>query len=323
MKKTKESRGMFMRLYNIYYLCTSCLPALEKTKTIEVKSGGVIVGWRIEGWNECKIALSELYKISCLQEYVERTFNTLINIERNQSIPNVSTDTGRRFANELRNLCHATNTIIRLYQSMELGDSQVGVDVKIPKCDSLKEYMYYLKEIDFIFTQCPYLLSDEEEIKFNNVDVGSQWLSFFVAAAGTFGILNNLAKLVDKAIAIKSHLITLRQQEEMLETMKIKNDIMEETVDVFKQMKQKLLNDCVSDLESEIGGLKDGEERGKVGKSIEKLSMLIDKGVEIYSSIEAPNEVKVLFPANDNNPILPDNIIKLLEDKSNKTTNNE
>ena len=61
--------------------------------------------------------------------------------------------------------------------------------------------------------------------------------------------------------------------------------------------------------------MKDGEERGKVEKTLEKMVLLIDKGVEIYSSIETTNEVKALFPTNENNPILPDNIVKLLEKK--------
>ena len=36
--------------------------------------------------------------------------------------------------------------IIDLYELLELGGSSAGIDVKIPKCDSLKEYMDYLKE---------------------------------------------------------------------------------------------------------------------------------------------------------------------------------
>lgn len=95
----------------------------------------------------------------------------------------------------------------------------------------------------------------------------------------------------------------------------MKNEITEETVGVFKQMKQKLLDDSVSDLVSELGELKDGEERGKVEKTLEKMVVLMDKGVEIYSSIETPNEVKALFPTNEDNPILPDNIVKLLGKK--------
>lgn len=315
MGNTKESRYKFMRLYNIYYVCASCLPSLDKVKTSEIKIGSTVTGVKIEQWRECKLALNELHKISCLQLYVDNTFGALNDIERDQEIPSVSPDRGRRFMNELRNLRHSVKTVIRLYESMDIGKSQIGIDVKIPKCESLKEYMEYLKELDFIFTQCPYLLSQEEEIKFNNVDVGSQWLSFFVATAGTFGILNNLAKIIDKAIAIKSHLITLKQQEEMLETMKLKKEATEEVIDVFKTMKRVAMEGYVKDLEGELGELNDGEECGKVEKTLEKLVMLMDKGVEIYSSIETPNEIKALFPMNEDNLILPDNIVKLLENK--------
>lgn len=304
-----------MRLYNIYYVCASCLPSLDKVKTLEIKNGSAVTGVKIQQWGECKLALNELHKISCLRTYVDNTFGILNDIEKDQEMPSVSPDRGRRFMNELRNLRHSVKTVIRLYESMDIGKSQIGIDVKIPKCESLKEYMDYLKEIDFIFTQCPYLLSNEEEIKFNNVDVGSQWLSFFIAASGTFYILNNLGALVNMAIAIKSNLLLLKQQEEQVKAMQLKGEVMEETVDVFKQMKQKVLDDSVSDLEAEIGELKDGEERGKVGKTLEKMVVLMDKGVEIYSSIQTPNEVKALFPANENNPILPDNIVKLLEKK--------
>lgn len=229
--------------------------------------------------------------------------------------PDVTNSVADNFLNALNDLKVAAGTIVSLYESLELGESTSGIDVKIPECDSLKEYMEYLREVDFIFTQCPYLLSDEEEIKFKNVDVGSQWLTFALITAGTFGVLNNLAKIVEKAIAIKSHMLLLRQQEEMLETMKLKNEATQETLDVFRKMKRIAMEDSVKDLESELGELQDGEERGKVEKTLEKLCVLMDKGVEIYSSIETPNEVKALFPMSDNNPILPDNIVKLLEKK--------
>lgn len=306
-----------MRLYNIYYVCKSCLDALENVKSREQRIGSSLSGYYIDGWRDCDIALNELYKISCLQEYVENTYNSLNIIQKAQATPSVSVDAGRKFMNELGNLHNSVKTIIRLYDSMEIGESKVGIDVKIPKCESLKDYMNYLKDIDFVFTQCPYLLDSEEEIKFNNVDVGSQWLSFFVATAGTFGILNNLAKLVEKTISIKSSILALKQQEEMLETLKLKKEATEETIGVFKKMKRITMEGYVKELEADIGELKDGEERGKVEKTLEKMATLIDKGVEIYASIETPNEVKALFPANENNPILPNNIIKLLESKDN------
>lgn len=309
-----------MRLYNIYYICCVCKDEIDENLDLVSNKNekGQIVSYRIKGWGKCRKALEQLRNISCLKEYSENVYGTIGVIERDQENPVVSPDVKNRFEKSLNELKIAIESIKRLYRSLDIGESSAGIDIKIPKCETLKEYVDYLKEIDFIFSQCPYLLSSEEEVKFNNVDVGSQWITFSVITAGTFCILNNLAKLIDKAIFIKSHIISLKQQEEILETMRLKNEATNETIDVFKKMKRMVMDGYVNDLESEIGELSNGEERGKVEKSLEKLSLLIDKGVEIYSSIDTPNEVKVLFPTNEDNLILPDNIIKLLEKKDDK-----
>lgn len=317
MANSNESRNKLMRLYNIYYICSVCKSEIDKNVRISEKrnSNNAIVGYEIMGWKECKNAIEQLKKISCMKEYSEEVYNTLNIFERDKPIPEISTETKEKFERKLNELTIALEAIKSLYDSLNIGKSSAGIDVKIPKCNSLKEYMDYLKDIDFILSQCPYLTLDDEEVRFNNVDVGSQWLTFFIVSAGTFSILNNLAKIVDKAVAIKSHILLLKQQEKMLKEMQTKQEVLEETVDVFKKMKSDVLDGSIKELENEIGELKDGEERGKVSKTLEKLVYLMDKGVEIYSSIETPNEIKALFPMNDDNPILPDNIVKLLEKK--------
>lgn len=307
-----------MKFYNIYYICKSCIEKIENVliKEIRNSSNNALNGYRIWYWNDCKTILPELERISSLQKYVNNVCKTMNFYALEQSAPELSVEAYKRFKEEFGKLETAVNTIIDLYEMMELGKTDCGIDVKIPSCDSLKEYMDYLKEIDFVFTQCPYLQCDKEQIKFRNVDVGSQWLKFIVGSAGGFYILNNLAKLIERAIAMKSYLKTIRQQDEMLKTMQLKNEVTTETIDAFKTMKRITMEGYVKELESELGELKDGEERGKVEKSLEKLAELIDKGVEIYSSIETPNEVKALFPMSENNVLLSDNIVKLLEEKS-------
>lgn len=306
-----------MRLYNIYYICSVCKSEINDKVEIKERrnANNSIEGYEIIGWGNCRKSLEQLKKISCMKEYADCVYETLGIFERDKNIPLVSTNVKDKFVSELNKLKIALEAIEKLYISLNIGKSNAGIDVKIPICNSLKEYMDYLKDIDFIFTQCPYLILDDEEVRFNNVDVGSQWLTFVIVSAGTFSILNNLAKIVDKAVAIKSNILLLKKQEEMLKEMQMKNEVMEETVDVFKKMKSDVLEGSIKDLENEIGELKDGEECGKVSKTLEKLVYLMDKGVEIYSSIETPNEIKALFPMNDDNPILPDNIVKLLEKK--------
>lgn len=43
-------------------------------------------------------------------------------------------------------------TIIELYESMKLDNSGYGLDIKLPPCDDLKNYISYLKDIDFLFS---------------------------------------------------------------------------------------------------------------------------------------------------------------------------
>ncbi len=302
-----------MRLYNIFYICKSCLPIIKETKTSELENNSNVV--MIRNWGECKKSMDVLQTLECFEERISKLYKLL---DWRVKIDDVRLPVGEKpvFDKYIGEISYAVETLVKLCDDMEMGKAGSGIDVKIPKCKSLKEYMGYLKEVDFIFTQCPYLLNDQEEIQFKNVDVGSQWLAFAVVGiSGAFYILNNLAKLIQKAIAIKSNVLVYRQQEEILKEMQSKNEVMDETVETFKRFKQDILDKSVSELESDIGELKDGEERDKVKKTLENMVVLMDKGVEIYSSIETPKEIKVLFPFEKDTAILPDNILKLIEEK--------
>ena len=76
------------------------------------------------------------------------------------------------------------------------------------------------------------------------------------------------------------------------------------------------MSEVTTSLENEISSLEDGEQRGRLEKSLEKLCNLLDKGVEIYASIDTPNDVQVLFPTLNEQEKLPDTLLKYLEDKS-------
>ena len=59
----------------------------------------------------------------------------------------------------------------------------------------------------------------------------------------------------------------------------------------------------------------DGEERDKTKKTLEKLIDLLDKGVEIYSSANAPEEIKLLFPALETEKLIESKEVKFLPAK--------
>ena len=201
---------------------------------------------------------------------------------------------------------------------MELGEARNGIDVKIPECDSLAEYIKYLKEIDFIFTHCPYLQHKDGMIKFDTVDVGSRWITFLIGSAAVTFILTNLASIIDKAIQLKSHLTSLDQQKEILETQKKQNKALDSNMEIFEVLRKHYISEAVKEIENSNNNvpLDDPEDRSRLEKSLEKLCDLLDKGVEFYASIDAPKETQVLFPVVNSTLELSENVLKLLEDKN-------
>ena len=145
--------------------------------------------------------------------------------------------------------------------------------------------------------------------------MGSTWLTFVIGGAAATTIISNLAKIVDNAIKMKSHITTVKMQEEALRTLEIKDEIAAEVLEAYKKTNQVLTQNSVTELERELGKLKDGEERDKVGKTLEKLGFWMEKGMQIYSAIDAPTEIKDVFPKQQEVSFLSDDIMKLLENK--------
>ncbi len=307
-----------MRLYNIYYLCKEYEDTFLK---FSIRQTNISDVYKVENWEGYTEGLSIIRQIVFLQPYVDALYDIVPVFVRGKKQPEIDSVTRNALLASNKGILNKMQAIIELYESLNLGEEFDGVDIKIPKCNSLGEYISYLKDIDFIFEQCPFLQHKDGTIKFKNVDVGSQWLTFLiVAASGTAAvtyILNNLAMLLDKAVQLKSHLINLREQEEIVRSKKLGNDALESSLEIFEDLKKHYLAEAVNELETNNteNPLKDGEERGKVEKSLEKLCGLLEKGVEIYASIGTDKDIQILFPALGDKTELPGDILGLIEDK--------
>jgi len=306
-----------LKLHNIYYLCKNLFDILN---AVTFDTHEINRSYYINNWLKYVDALNAIYQIPMFKKTSEQIYECIPVFVRKQNRPIVDADTKNNF-NRLNNSVLAQmKTIINLYESMEINNDGDGIDVKIPVCKDLDEYIYYLKELNFIFTQCPYLLCKDEKIQFSNVDVGSNWLSFLIelsaGSAMTCYILTNLAKILGKVLVLKSHYQSIKEQEEALKIAKKKTELLDEEKEIFTTLKKYYMNDAIDKLEEEIEPLKNGEEKGKVEKSLEKLTNLLDKGVEIYASLDTPKDVQVLFPEISETKKLPDNVLKLLEDNT-------
>lgn len=307
-----------MRLYNTYYVCKKFVDDISELSFASMNSGQA---YEIQQWGGYKEALLAVRQVPFLKAYVDAFYNTIPVFVREDKGPRIDPNTRNKLEAKKRVIVDKMQTVIELYEDLNIAPNENGIDVKIPSCSSLKEYRAYLKDIDFVFSQCPFLQHESGEIRFHAVDVGSQWLTFLImAASGTAVIsyiLGNLAQLVDKAVQVKSHLLNLKQQEEILRSQKLSNEVLETSIESFHILRKHYLEEAVKEIESENDNatLQDYEERGRAEKSLEKLCTLMEKGVEIYASVNTRHEIQILFPALGGNMELPESVLKLIEDK--------
>lgn len=309
-----------MRLYNVYYLCKV---SIDGIKGLDYRKNDYPNGQSditVLGWKKAVQSYEIVSEIDFLKEEVEVLQAAIPAYAQNAEDPNVSMATYNAIRSWNYQLLTKIQAIIDLHESVgDTVEAQAGIDIKIPKCDSFKEYIQYLKDLDFVFSQCPLISQSSEEIVFNTVDVAPMWLSFFIKAEkGQNYILSTLSKMTEVAMKVKSNWVVVKQQEAILKRLQQSNEIGAEVLEAYKKVKNAMLDDSVTDLETACESqITNPEDRDRAARSIEIFAQLIEKGAEIYCSINTPEEIKVQFPFTENAPIIPEGLLQLVEKKEN------
>jgi len=301
-----------VRLYTIYTLCKENIDKLENCEITSKYENGKSVTV-VRRWLNAKEALSNLCAIKAFKTEIMKIY---------EAVPTVYRDAdwwenyfnSYSFAYQFGKIKDKLQAIIDVYESFGFEEQEIGIDVKLPDGD-FSEFIGNVRSLEFIINQCPVLKREDGEIKFSNVDVGSTWLSFFVIGGGALMLAKSFAALLDKAIILKSHYTQTKMQEEQLRAMKLGNDTLEASLNTFKLLNENYMDDALDALEKEGEPYKNGEERDKTKKTLEKLIDLLDKGVEIYSSASSPKEIQLLFPTLETEKLLTSEDIKLLTKK--------
>ena len=306
-----------MRLYGMYYTCKKYIEYVKDMKVYAKNTGGN-TSWSINSWKEKSIVLNELGKMNPLRTYARKLYETVPIVYRDRDEFDITDTVKDNFVTAREILVIAMETIIDMYESInpnKMINEEYGFDIKMPEFYDLGEFAKCIEDLNFIIKQCPYLNDKDGQIKYGTIDVGSTWLTFAIGGAAATTLISNLAKIVDNAIKMKSHITTVKMQEEALRTLEVKDEIAAEVLEAYKKANRVLTQNAVTELERELGELNDGEERDKVGKTLEKLAFWMDKGMQIYSAIDAPTEIKDVFPKQQEVSFLSDDLIKLLENK--------
>lgn len=306
-----------MRMYSMYFICKTYI---GKIKGMQVKSRreNATTVYYIDQWQENSALLNELAQIAPLKEKARGVIESIPIVFRDDNRIDLTNSTKVTYEKALNKLSISMQTIMDAYEVLGKKDTEEassGFDVKLPQFKDLGEFSKCLEDLNFIITQCPYLRSSDGQIKYSSVDIGSTWLTFLIVGAAASTLLYNLSKLVDMAVKIKSHVVTVRMQEEALRSIQIKNEVAAEVFKAFDEANKVIVDQCVGDLKRELGELENGEEDSKAQKSLEKLAYWMDRGLQVYSTIDASREIKDLFPQQADTSLLSDDLQRLIEMK--------
>lgn len=309
-----------MKLKDIYLICKRNYEDILSCKIILQPDYVLKYTDRIDD------ALNELAIINYLRESVThfsdifentKKVSRFIDFHGNQPVINA-------FNIARQDLLIRMESIVGVYESLGLNQEEtIGIDIKLPNTENFTEFKRNIDDLEFVFTKCPFFASKTENLRFGGFDVGSAWLTFAIAGvAGTSALvagsalLNNIAAFIDKCIVIKSHRLTIQQQKDEIQKserdQKEKEEIITSLDRVFKIQVENTVKELEEIAKYEIS---DGDERGRVIQSFEKLEKLIDKGLQIYSSIDSPQEIKALFAPIEMKYLSIGNQFELIEKK--------
>lgn len=263
--------------------------------------------------------------VNSIKKYIDTSESTLLKIYQKSALD---------FERIRFQIIDIVQSVLFFYDSATPSSNNMinGFDVKMPQTNDFSEFIKNISDFNKVLNQCPYLKTENEAIKFNKTDSGSVWFEFLVEhigeavgiASGATFVVHNLAKIVDKCVQIKSHRITCRQQEELVRKASIENDFLEDILEKNEKLLNvitlKLTDELMDEFEKPLSEINDenyehilNERRISLKFCLESLTSLMEKGMEIYASIDAPKEVKDLFPASEELKSFPEQQKRLEE----------
>lgn len=277
----------------------------------------------VSGWDDARNALIKLHEVDSLKDEADALINSVPEFYVNSDSFNITREEWNRIESAKYTLLRTMDDTVDLYEKMGIDtEERVGLDIKLPKFNDFSEFVKYINDIEFVLTKCPFLQDNNEKLIFENVDVGSTWLTFLViggavTASGSV-LLNNIASFVDKCIILRSHFLTTQKQKVELEAEKrdkAEKEIISKYID---DLYKNLVDSTIKELEKTTNHTvknEDGDEFGRIEQCFDKMGVLIEKGLQIRASIDSPNATQALFEPLEMKYLEVDNALKLLEKK--------
>lgn len=187
-----------------------------------------------------------------------------------------------------------------------------GFDVKLPPDITLAELAALTKDLNIVFTQCPLLQNDGEQIKLRGVDVGSSWLTFTIIGDAVANLITStIASIMGKVNTLRAQALKLKEYQEVVKQAEMKTEILQQLVESNKTIMKELTAKTAKEL-AQDGNIDNPEDIERIRMTLDVLMEWSQRGMEIYAAIDSPEEIKAAFPSLETQA-LPNFLTKELE----------
>lgn len=183
------------------------------------------------------------------------------------------------------------NRVLNFLSAPEIGENSISI--KMSKVRDLDDLYKTAQDFNIIFSQ---LILNEKiggflEIK--NVENGSVWLDVFV---GTPLAVSVIGSLTWAAAVVYKKVQEGRVFAEYVKSLKIKNDSLSDMRSAQDALLKSMIEIEARNIETQYFGDGNNEQLERIKKSISLLANQIEKGSEVHPYLNAPEDVKNLFP---------------------------
>lgn len=303
-----------MRLQEMYFLCKTALGQWETPNIIEQKRGQQVVDYLFENLGAVNETLRVLEPIPMFHDKIVNFHSLNERLDYGKTRAAIDLQLRTEAIRRLSNIESQLETICEVAESMGYNDTLDGIDVKFPDGLSLDEFAKMTSKLSSVLAQCPTLQFKDASFQLKGVDRGSTWLSFAVIGGAAVALFSGIAALVDKAIMIRSHIATCKQQESQVRQLEDSEQLLHTIIEANKETTKLLVAQVAKEM-AEEHGITDPEAIGRQQYALKELTDMMSKGLEIYAAINSAPEVKAVFPPLERQRI-SEAELKLLEKKS-------
>lgn len=196
--------------------------------------------------------------------------------------------------NKLISISESCKFYLENFNEMYPKSNETFISIKLPNTTDLKKLGEYYIKIDKALNQVINIENINGELKFSNVDIGSNWIDISVKTTVATSIIG---AIIYAACLIRNENLKYNLMLEEYKKVQIQTSFLEEVAKANEKLINAYVDREVKNIINEYELDKDDKELpNRIKNTIKDFSEMINEGLEVHPAIEAAQSIKTEYP---------------------------